>query len=140
MKPPCRERGGGERDRAGFGRRRSYRVHRGRRRPIHRGAGDAGEPLDEVIVSALPDRVSHWLKFHLPARILTVEDLHEGLAGAVPRLRFGIAFCDSSGPRLVRRSGQPIPELVELATATQLRSVPGIRSLCSFVTTFRSMF
>jgi adenosine/AMP kinase len=47
--------------------------------------------------------------------IKTVEDLHETLAGAVPQLRFGIAFCESSGPKLVRRSGTD-PELVELAT------------------------
>ncbi len=37
--------------------------------------------------------------------IKTVEDLHEALAGATPQLRFGIAFCEASGPRLVRRSG-----------------------------------
>jgi adenosine/AMP kinase len=49
---------------------------------------------------------SHFIK--------TVEDLHETLAGAVPGLRFGIAFCEASGPRLVRRSGND-PELTELA-------------------------
>ena len=54
---------------------------------------------------------SHFIK--------TVEDLHETLAGAVPGLRFGIAFCESSGPRLVRRSGND-PELVELATRNAL--------------------
>ena len=54
---------------------------------------------------------SHFIK--------TVEDLHEALAGAVPGLRFGIAFCESSGPRLVRRSGND-PELVELATRNAL--------------------
>ena len=37
--------------------------------------------------------------------IKTVEDLHETLAGSSPHLRFGIAFCESSGPRLVRSSG-----------------------------------
>ena len=51
---------------------------------------------------------SHFIK--------TVEDLHEALAGAVPQLRFGLAFCESSGPRLVRRSGND-EDLVELATA-----------------------
>jgi hypothetical protein len=51
--------------------------------------------------------------------IKTVEDLHEALAGAVPGLRFGIAFCESSGPRLVRQSGND-PELVELATRNAL--------------------
>ena len=47
--------------------------------------------------------------------IKTVEDLHEALAGASPHLRFGVAFNEASGPRLVRRSGND-DELVELAT------------------------
>ena len=46
--------------------------------------------------------------------VKTVDDLHETLAGACPRLRFGVAFCEASGARLVRRSGND-PELVELA-------------------------
>ena len=51
--------------------------------------------------------------------IKTVEDLHEALAGAVLGLRFGIAFCESSGPRLVRRSGND-ESLVELAVRNAL--------------------
>ena len=47
--------------------------------------------------------------------IKTVEDLHEALAGTSPHLRFGVAFNEASGPRLVRRSGND-DELVELAT------------------------
>jgi adenosine/AMP kinase len=47
--------------------------------------------------------------------IKSVEDLHEALAGAGGALRFGIAFCEASGPRLVRRSGNDAA-LVELAT------------------------
>jgi adenosine/AMP kinase len=54
---------------------------------------------------------SHFIK--------TVEDLHEALAGAVPGLRFGIAFCESSGPRLVRRSGND-QELIDLAVRNAL--------------------
>ena len=46
--------------------------------------------------------------------IKAVDDLHEALAGSSPQLRFGVAFCESSGPRLVRRSGND-QELVELA-------------------------
>ena len=46
--------------------------------------------------------------------IKTVDDLFEALAGSSPHLRFGIAFCESSGPRLVRRAGND-PELVEFA-------------------------
>lgn len=46
--------------------------------------------------------------------IKTVEDLHEALAQASPVLRFGVAFCESSGPRLIRRSGND-QQLVDLA-------------------------
>jgi uncharacterized protein len=48
--------------------------------------------------------------------IKTVEDLHEALAGVSPHLRFGIAFCEASAARLVRRSGND-PELTALAVA-----------------------
>jgi adenosine/AMP kinase len=48
--------------------------------------------------------------------IKTVEDLHEALAGVSPHLRFGLAFCEASGARLVRRSGND-DELTGLATA-----------------------
>jgi uncharacterized protein len=51
--------------------------------------------------------------------IKTVEDLHEVLTGSSPHLRFGLAFCESSGPRLVRRSGND-DELVDLATRNAL--------------------
>ncbi len=51
--------------------------------------------------------------------IKTVDDLHETLAGAVPGLRFGVAFCEASGARLVRRSGND-PQLVALAVANAL--------------------
>jgi adenosine/AMP kinase len=54
---------------------------------------------------------SHFIK--------TVEDVHEVLAGSSPHLRFGIAFCEASGPRLVRRSGND-EELVELAVRNAL--------------------
>ena len=54
---------------------------------------------------------SHFIK--------TVEDLHEALAGAGGTLRFGIAFCESSGPRLVRQSGND-PELTQLAAKNAL--------------------
>ncbi|SAK99407.1 adenosine-specific kinase [Caballeronia ptereochthonis] len=49
---------------------------------------------------------SHFIK--------TVEDLHEALVGAVPGIRFGLAFCEASGKRLVRTSGTD-DGLVELA-------------------------
>jgi hypothetical protein len=51
---------------------------------------------------------SHFIK--------TVEDVHEALVGTVPALRFGLAFCEASGPRLIRRSGND-NRLIELAVS-----------------------
>ena len=49
---------------------------------------------------------SHFIK--------TIEDLHEAIVQTAPQMKFGIAFCESSGPALVRRTGNDA-ELVELA-------------------------
>jgi len=46
--------------------------------------------------------------------IKTVEDLYEALVTSVPGIKFGLAFCESSGPRLIRYTGTD-DELVELA-------------------------
>jgi adenosine/AMP kinase len=46
--------------------------------------------------------------------IKTVEDLYEALVNAVPTIKFGIGFCESSGPRLVRSEGND-EELKKLA-------------------------
>ncbi|NMG42980.1 hypothetical protein GPA22_04440 [Aromatoleum toluvorans] len=37
--------------------------------------------------------------------IKSVEDIHEALVSAVPGIRFGLAFCEASGDRLIRWSG-----------------------------------
>ncbi|MFM7232742.1 MAG: adenosine-specific kinase [bacterium] len=49
---------------------------------------------------------SHFIK--------TVEDLYEIVVGTVPQARFGVAFCEASGPCLIRHDGNE-PELVEVA-------------------------
>jgi adenosine/AMP kinase len=67
--------------------------------------------------------------------IKTVEDLHEALVGASPHLRFGIAFCESSGPRLVRWSGND-DELVQLA----IRNAQAIGAGHSFLVFLREGF
>jgi uncharacterized protein len=67
--------------------------------------------------------------------IKTVEDLHEVLAGASPHLRFGLAFCEASGPRLIRRSGND-DDLVELAT----RNAEAIGAGHSFIVFLRDGF
>jgi uncharacterized protein len=46
--------------------------------------------------------------------IKTVEDLYEAIVQTVPGMRFGIGFCESSGPALVRYAGNDA-KLVELA-------------------------
>jgi adenosine/AMP kinase len=49
---------------------------------------------------------SHFIK--------TVEDVYEAIIQAVPGVKFGVAFCEASGPRLVRWTGND-PEMIELA-------------------------
>ncbi len=46
--------------------------------------------------------------------IKTVEDLYEGLVNSVPNIKFGIGFCEASGPCLVRYEGND-PALADLA-------------------------
>lgn len=49
---------------------------------------------------------SHFIK--------TVEDIHEAIVSSVPGIKFGLAFCEASGPRLIRTSGTD-EAMVELA-------------------------
>jgi hypothetical protein len=49
---------------------------------------------------------SHFIK--------TVEDLYEAIVQTVPGVKFGIAFCESSGPALVRYAGND-QRLIEIA-------------------------
>jgi len=59
---------------------------------------------------------SHFIK--------TVEDLHEAIVTSVPGAKFGLAFCESSGPCLVRWSGTD-KELTELAKTNALELAAG---------------
>lgn len=49
---------------------------------------------------------SHFIK--------TVEDCYETLAEAVPGIKFGLAFCEASGPKKIRKAGTD-EEMVKLA-------------------------
>ena len=51
--------------------------------------------------------------------IKTVEDLYEALINSVPNIKFGIGFCESSGPCLVRCEGND-EELKNLASSHAL--------------------
>jgi uncharacterized protein len=50
---------------------------------------------------------SHFVK--------TVEDVHEALMSCVPDIKFGLAFCEASGERLIRTSGTS-EKMISLAT------------------------
>lgn len=54
---------------------------------------------------------SHFIK--------TVEDVYEALVNAVPGIKFGLAFCEASGPCLVRSTGTD-DGLTELAVKNAL--------------------
>jgi adenosine/AMP kinase len=49
---------------------------------------------------------SHFIK--------TVEDIYEAIVSTNPSMKFGLAFCESSGPALVRYTGND-PKLIEIA-------------------------
>jgi adenosine/AMP kinase len=49
---------------------------------------------------------SHFIK--------TVEDVHEAIVNTAPQMKFGLAFCESSGLALVRYSGND-ENLIEIA-------------------------
>ncbi|MGB3346541.1 MAG: adenosine-specific kinase [Candidatus Humimicrobiia bacterium] len=54
---------------------------------------------------------SHFIK--------TVEDIYEVMIGSMPNIKFGIGFCESSGPCLVRYEGND-EKLIELAKKNAL--------------------
>lgn len=56
--------------------------------------------------------MSHFIK--------TVEDIHEACVNSVPGIKYGMAFNEASGPKLVRKDGTD-PELIDLAVENQLR-------------------
>ena len=71
----------------------------------------------KTVVIEKPDEMnfilgqSHFIK--------TVEDLHEILVSTVPNIKFGLAFCEASGPCLVRVSGND-DTLLEMAKKNAL--------------------
>ena len=70
---------------------------------------------------------SHFIK--------TVEDLHEALVTAIPGSQFGLAFCEASGPALIRHSGTN-EELEQLA----IRNAEAIGAGHSFIVFLKDAF
>ena len=70
---------------------------------------------------------SHFIK--------TVEDIYEAMVNAVPGAKFGLAFCEASGPCLVRYTGTD-EDLVELAKKNAFNLAAGH----SFILFMKDMF
>jgi adenosine/AMP kinase len=70
---------------------------------------------------------SHFIK--------TIEDLHEILVSSVPRAKFGIAFCESSGPCLIRSAGND-----EALRATAIQNAQAVAAGHFFVVVIRDAF
>lgn len=56
--------------------------------------------------------------------IKTVEDLYEIMVGQSPSSKFGLAFCEASGPCLIRSDGND-PDLMEAATGNMQKVAAG---------------
>jgi hypothetical protein len=54
---------------------------------------DIAKPTDANVIVGQ----AHFIK--------TVEDLYEAIVQAVPGVKFGVAFCEASGPCLIRHTG-----------------------------------
>jgi uncharacterized protein len=93
----------------------------------------AGAVSFEIVAVAKPEDANvivgqaHFIK--------TVDDLHEAVVGVSSQILFGVAFCEASGARLVRASGND-DELVGIATA----NAQAIGAGHSFVVLLRNGF
>ena len=67
--------------------------------------------------------------------IKTIEDLYEIMVDSVPNVKFGIAFCEASGPCLVRKEGND-KELTE----TAVKNASSIASGHTFVILMKDAF
>ena len=70
---------------------------------------------------------SHFIK--------TVEDLHEVMVGTSPQVKFGLAFCEASGPCLIRVSGND-----EMLQAVATKNAQAIAAGHSFVILLKEAF
>lgn len=67
--------------------------------------------------------------------IKTVEDLYEIMIGAVPQVKFGIAFCEASGPSLIRVEGND-----ETLMAAAVKNAQAVGAGHSFTVLMRDAF
>ena len=72
--------------------------------------------MDNINIEAIDIEKPEGINFILGQShfIKTVEDIHEALVASVPGIKFGLAFCEASGARLIRFSGTD-KEMIGLA-------------------------
>ncbi len=85
---------------------------------------DIEKPSDEINVII---GYTHFIK--------SVEDIYEVLVTGVPEIKFGLAFCEASGPRLIRYEGTD-NELVQYAIKNAKRIAAGH----SFIVMLRNVY
>jgi len=73
-------------------------------------------PIDKPADCNMIVGQSHFIK--------TAEDLYEAIIGSVPQAKFGLAFCEASGDRLVRVEGND-EELKDCARRNALKAGAG---------------
>ena len=59
---------------------------------------------------------SHFIK--------TIEDIYEAMVNSIPDIKFGLAFNEASGPRLIRKDGTDT-EMIEVAVENMQRLKAG---------------
>lgn len=67
--------------------------------------------------------------------IKTVQDLYEIMVGTSPQVKFGIAFCEASGPCLIRSEGND-----ESLTNTAIRNAENLKAGHSFIILLRDAY
>lgn len=71
-------------------------------------------PEDDLSINVIIGQ-THFIK--------TVEDIHEALAEAVSGIKYGLAFCEASGPKLIRyNSTDKEMEKLALANAKKIKA------------------
>jgi adenosine/AMP kinase len=69
------------------------KMNTGEREAMELSAIEIVKPADANVIIGQ----AHFIK--------TVEDLYEAVVAAVPAVKFGVAFCEASGPCLIRHTG-----------------------------------
>jgi len=91
----------------------------------------------EVTVRAVPLQFSEGANIVVGQShfIKTAEDIAEIMVGAVPGVRFGLAFCEASGPCLIRTEGND-----EALVADAVRAAQAVAAGHSFYLVMKNAF